>query len=565
LAAALAVSDQYQRMRLAALGDDRPALVAQSGRNGRDALFGMLAGPRDAIVLPRAATREKVVQHARVFRRVFDWPADWAGDLIVERPAIFERDGNEWKFKEIGILAGSIAENGVVVEGLLVRGVVESSPPVAAEPLNSVVAEPPVDVAAEPPTPLAVDLPPALPAAEEPERETVAEELGGKNVAGTIEVADPTANAVVGLPTEVAAVETHDAEVEQQPKIVQAPEHSTGPHVQHLNDEAAEHREVEAGAERDDVKANGDALKDPHRHPHIQGHLHVASALIVIIGIMAVIAIWLSGKMAPPINNNSSAPTPAVSPQRGVKTSVTPTATPSPAPTPLAHENMKYFPPGSFTAGRADGTEFERPAHTATITKGFYLDIKEVTCGQYEAYLTTRPDAPAPAGWRGRRCPAGQEELPVTGVGWYGAKDYAESKGMRLPTEMEWEYAARWNTGFLYPWGNEWRPDAVNAGKSQRYIAPADSYHEGATAAGLLHMSGNVWEWTSSDFAAYEGGQLPQHSRARGIVDVGGKVIRGGAWNSGPQHATTTYRMGYLPRDAGDYSNTGFRCAKDEQ
>lgn len=551
LTAALAVRSQYQRMRLAALGDDRPALVAPSSKNGRDAHFGLLAGPHDAIVLPRAATREKVVQYAHVFRRVFDWPADWTGDLIVERPAIFERDGKKWKFKEIGILAGSITENGAVAEGSTVSGAVESLPTVAAEPLTPVVTEPPVAVAAEPFKPLAVEPPPAGPVAEAPEREPVVEEPGGRNVVGPFEAADPTANAVVGLPTE-AAVETHAAEVEQQQKIIQAPAHS----VQPFDGEAAGHL---------DAEANGEAFQDINRHRRIPGSLYVVSALLLIGGIIVVIALWLSGRTAPPINNNNSAPTLAVSPQRVGQTAATPIATASPVPTPVAPDNMKYFPPGSFTAGRDDGTEYERPAHTATINKGFYLDIKEVTCRQYEAYLTLRPGSSAPAGWRGRRCPAGQEELPVTGVSWYEAKAYAESKGMRLPTEMEWEYAARWNTGFLYPWGNEWRPDAVNAGRSQRYIAPADSYHQGATASGLLHMSGNVWEWTSSDFAAYGGRQLPRSSRTRGIVDINGKVIRGGAWNSGAQNVTTTYRMGYRPRGADDYSNTGFRCAQDAQ
>ena len=572
LASALTIGDQYQQMRLASLKDDRPSLVASSSKNGSGALFSLLAGSRDAIVLPRAATREKIVQNARVYRRVFDWRDDWTGDLLVERPAIFERDGNLWKLKEIGTLAGRIAENGAADKGSTVSVMVESLPTVAAEPVNPVEAEPPVAVAVESLTPTAIEFSPALAATEKPEGETVAEESDDKNVIGTIDVIDPTADVVVIPPTEAAPNEVHDHEVaapQQQPEIIQAPKRSVYHHTQHPNDEThdetVEHRDVEAGGERDGVEATRQSFQVPQRHHHLPGYLYGLGALIVTTGIIAVFAFWLSGKSTITGINKNSAPTPAVSPQPEAKTSVTPSATASPVPTPVALANMRYFPPGNFTAGRDDGTEFERPAHPQPITKGFYIDIKEVTCRQYEAYLSTRPYAPAPAGWRGRMCPAGQEEMPVTGVDWYGAKAYAESKGMRLPTEMEWEYAARWNTGFLYPWGNEWRPAAVNAGRSQRYIAPADSYHEGATAYGLLHMSGNVWEWTSSDFTAYEGGELPHSSRARGIVDIGGKVIRGGAWNSGPQHATTTYRMGYLPRGAGDYRNTGFRCAKDVQ
>jgi len=230
-----------------------------------------------------------------------------------------------------------------------------------------------------------------------------------------------------------------------------------------------------------------------------------------------------------------------------------------PAPIPL---DMVRIQPGTFRMGRDDGTELERPTHNVSIAKPFFIDTHEVTCQEYESFLAATPQSSTPIGWKDRKCPAGKELWPVSGINWYAAKAYAEWKGKRLPTEEEWEYAARGGSkGFLYPWGEVWKDGAANAGTSSPgHIVNVRSYPAGESS--LFDMVGNVWEWTSSDIASYAGGRLPQRL-ANGDLVARGKIIRGGAWNGDESIATTTYRMGYPPSGASDYSNTGFRCVMD--
>lgn len=231
---------------------------------------------------------------------------------------------------------------------------------------------------------------------------------------------------------------------------------------------------------------------------------------------------------------------------------------------PTAPSGMVYVPNGTFQMGRDDRTELERPVHSVSISKAFFIDLREVTCQEYESFLTANPKSPAPIGWKDRKCPAGKEQWPVSAVDWYGAEAYATWKGKRLPTEEEWEYAARGgDKNLFYPWGNSWKENAANAGStSPGHIVAVGSYPDGASVvSGALDMVGNVWEWTSSDIKSY-GGSLPQRL-SNGEKVSPGKVIRGGAWNGDKSITTTTYRMGYPSRGASDYSNTGFRCVMD--
>jgi len=203
-----------------------------------------------------------------------------------------------------------------------------------------------------------------------------------------------------------------------------------------------------------------------------------------------------------------------------------------------------------FLMGSSDGDNDARPAHTVSI-KSFYLDIHEVTCEDYKRFLD-KTGRPAPNTWTNGMYPPGSAKHPVTGVTWDDAEAYARSVGKRLPLEEEWEFAARGPSGFLYPWGNNWRAGCANAGNEGKGLAPVGSY-DCDSPFGVQDLIGNAWEWTASDWSPYPGGSLSTPT-------IGGeKVIRGGSWESTSEYASAIYRSGYK----GVGQKTGFRCAMD--
>jgi formylglycine-generating enzyme required for sulfatase activity len=215
---------------------------------------------------------------------------------------------------------------------------------------------------------------------------------------------------------------------------------------------------------------------------------------------------------------------------------------------------MVHIPGGTFKMGRDGGDEAESPAHQVTV-KPFYLDAYEVTNEDYEKFVKAT-GGKAPGTWTKGTYPSGAARKPVTGVTWDNATAYAKWIGKRLPSETEWEFAARGTDGRLYPWGNEWQPGSANANGATQSITDVGTY-KGTSPFDAFDMVGNAWEWTASDFRPYPGGRIPSNQ-------AGGnrKVIRGGSYESGAEVATATFRFGWLAR--GDrYDQTGFRCAKD--
>jgi formylglycine-generating enzyme required for sulfatase activity len=221
---------------------------------------------------------------------------------------------------------------------------------------------------------------------------------------------------------------------------------------------------------------------------------------------------------------------------------------------PVTPAGMVYVPGGGFTMGRDDGDAYERPAHSATV-RPFFIDAHEVACEEYAKFIRATGRA-APPGWAHGSFPTGAERKPVTGVNWDDAVAFSVWAEKRLPTEEEWEFAARGNDGRRYPWGDDWREGLANVDAAQHGLADAGAF-AGRSPFGAADMVGNAWEWTASGLAPYPGGQLPKQP----LADL--KVIRGGSYIDTRQETTTTYRRGYPPRGGFDYGNTGFRCAKD--
>ena len=213
---------------------------------------------------------------------------------------------------------------------------------------------------------------------------------------------------------------------------------------------------------------------------------------------------------------------------------------------------MVYVTGGEFIMGRDNGAQLEMPQQRATV-EPFFIDIFEVSCEEYKRFIDETGHRPPPR-WSNTNYPAGWARRAVTGIDWDDANAYAQWAGKRLPTEQEWEFAARGTDGRLYPWGNEWKAKAANADSSSHGHADAVGEHPaGPSPFGAFDMAGNVWEWTSSDLTVYTD---------RSLQDRETKVVRGGSWAESRSGATATSRKGLPPR-GGDYSTVGFRCVMD--
>lgn len=218
---------------------------------------------------------------------------------------------------------------------------------------------------------------------------------------------------------------------------------------------------------------------------------------------------------------------------------------------PTAPQGMAYVAGGEFMMGRDDGkSEAEKPAHKVSV-QPFFMDVYETTNEQYAEFIKATKHKP-PTEWQNGNYPNGQAKFPVVGVDWNDANDYAKWANKRLPTEEEWEYAARGANNFIYPWGNEWKQGKANVGTQS--FAEVGKY-KGASPFGIYDMVGNAWEWTSSDFKAYPNGKITEGANL--------KTIRGGSFEATKDFATTTYRIGYAATGANSYSRTGFHCVAD--
>jgi gamma-glutamyl hercynylcysteine S-oxide synthase len=239
---------------------------------------------------------------------------------------------------------------------------------------------------------------------------------------------------------------------------------------------------------------------------------------------------------------------------------------------PLLNSEIKY----SFSK---DAFVDEGPAKMIYLSS-YYIDKFEVSNSEYTEFIKAT-DYPAPAYWDHHQL--NQPNQPVTGVNWYDANAYCHWANKRLPTEAEWEKAARGPAGSIYPWGNELDYDKANFAKGktgQTYItAPVDSHPEGKSYYGVYNMAGNVFEWVqdwydpnyykkSKDVRNPQG---PEFGIKTGVAKtLGGKpitgkkkIIRGGSWFAPAPSITTTHRFWNDPMNNSYGVGLGFRCARD--
>jgi eukaryotic-like serine/threonine-protein kinase len=278
----------------------------------------------------------------------------------------------------------------------------------------------------------------------------------------------------------------------------------------------------------------------------------VAAIILLAAGASSVFVVF---KLTSQNNNVETANTNPHGPTTpsGAQTSTTNAAATGVAAKPATPSGMVAIEGGEFRMGNVEGDTDSKPVHLVSV-KPFYLDAYEVTCEQFKQFVD-KTGRPAPKDWVNGTYPPGSGKHPVTNITWEDAVAYARWLGKRLPSEEEWEFAARGRTGLRYPWGNAWRQECANAGEdgaSRNGLADVGSYGCGSPF-GVYDLIGNAWEWTASDWKPYPGGRLATPP------NPGDKVIRGGSWETKAKFATTTYRAGYT----GIGNRTGFRCARD--
>jgi len=239
---------------------------------------------------------------------------------------------------------------------------------------------------------------------------------------------------------------------------------------------------------------------------------------------------------------------------------------------------MVRVPAGEFWMGtapdEAETAPDEQPRHRVTLD-GFALDAREVSRACFAAFLEAggydepRRWTSEGSAWRARtgaRAPAvwdeasfATPELPVVGVSWFEADAYCRWRGGRLPTEAEWEKAARGPDGRRFPWGEEWSAERANGAAAVGRLTPVGAYPAGVSPYGAHDMAGNVWEWVRDWYGKRYYAESPPSDPA-GPPAGESRVIRGGAWNFPPRHLRTAARTHLPPETRLRY--LGFRCAR---
>jgi iron(II)-dependent oxidoreductase len=238
---------------------------------------------------------------------------------------------------------------------------------------------------------------------------------------------------------------------------------------------------------------------------------------------------------------------------------------------------------GAFWMGRDGGSPEEGPLHRVFVTD-FWIERHKVTNVEFAEFLEAQgllspggerrfdhDDADARIHRRGRddgqpdrwRPQPGFERHPVVEVSWFGARDYCRWKGRRLPTEAEWEKAARGEDRRPYPWGGAApSPELAVYGRPYNATAPTDGRPRGASPYGVEDMLGNLREWTSSVLRPYPYRELDGHGPWTGAGRV---VVRGASHDDGAEEISVTRRRSYDRRGASaGHHFVGFRCATSE-
>jgi formylglycine-generating enzyme required for sulfatase activity len=240
------------------------------------------------------------------------------------------------------------------------------------------------------------------------------------------------------------------------------------------------------------------------------------------------------------------------------------TAEPDPIP---EISGMVYIPAGEFLMGSTTedlqhNAEIDEFPRRSVHVGGFYIDIHEVTNAQYKVFVDSMKVNP-PSKWKDGNYPIGWDGYPVVNISWEDAAEYARFVGKRLPTEEDWEKAARGDDGRRFPWGDEFDDGKAN---NSDQLMPIMRFPEGVSPFGVHDMAGNVAEWVDAWYAPYPrgeddvlDGEYPEYQPIYG--DQTYRVYRGGSWNNFGKYLRCSNREKARPKER--WGNIGFRCAMD--
>jgi formylglycine-generating enzyme required for sulfatase activity len=227
---------------------------------------------------------------------------------------------------------------------------------------------------------------------------------------------------------------------------------------------------------------------------------------------------------------------------------------------------MVLVPAGKFLRGSNNRMPDEGPQYTAE-TRAFWIDKYEVTNLMYKQFIDAT-GRKSPSHFRNRTYPEGKVDHPVVFVSWYDAHDYCQWAGKRLPTDIEWEKAARGTSDDRdYPWGDDFDVNKLNSPVRWESLnmkgdtTPAGSFEGGKSPYGVYDMSGNVWEWTDSWYTQYPGNTWPSENYGEQY-----KVLKGGSWWDCSYYqcgvSAPVFNRSYFKQGIKN-SSFGFRCVKD--
>ncbi|RMH02976.1 MAG: formylglycine-generating enzyme family protein [Nitrospirae bacterium] len=235
---------------------------------------------------------------------------------------------------------------------------------------------------------------------------------------------------------------------------------------------------------------------------------------------------------------------------------------------------MVLIPAGPFPMGvpkgARDGGVDERPNHVVELD-AFYIDKYEVTNGRYLEFIRAtghrppkHPTDPTKNLWHDGLMPESIAPLPVVNVDWFDAKAYCEWAGKRLPTEAEWEKAAKGTEDRRFPWGDVEPTDKHlnfnQVWRGEQTLVPVGMYEKGKSPYGVYDMAGNVWEWVADWYDPTYYQKSPRRN-PKGPASGTHRVLRGSGWNVETPMVRIFTRVKSHPLNR-DHA-TGFRCAAD--
>lgn len=223
-----------------------------------------------------------------------------------------------------------------------------------------------------------------------------------------------------------------------------------------------------------------------------------------------------------------------------------------------SYKGMVIVPAGEFTMGSDGWWPKSQPAHKRSL-KAYYIDKYEVTNARYKTFIDATGRRP-PAHWINGKMPQAKTNHPVVNVSWHDAYEFCKWEGKRLPTEPEWEKAARGTDERDFPWGKIFAKEKANTPQyGHGDTLPVGSFEAGKSPYGAYDMAGNAFEWTDDWFKPYPGSKHKDENA--------GKTLRGGSW-----YDCTTYKCGissptynriaFQPNTSN--ATFGFRCVADQ-